>query len=850
VSRPAGTLGPTYRLQLHPHFGFDAAAGIASYLASLGVELAYLSPVAEAVPGSMHGYDGTDPTAVRRELGGRAGFDALVTELHRHGLGVLLDIVPNHLAAWPSGPWWGDVLRHGRESQYAAVFDIDWGSGGGGAEAAGGKVVLPILGAPLHEILASHELRIEDAGGSVVLRYGPDGPELPLADGTGEPGDDIAGVLSRQHYRLAWWRDGQARNYRRFFDIDGLVGVRVEDKAVFELTHRLVAELVEARAVDGLRVDHIDGLADPGEYLHRLHELSGGLPIVVEKILTGDEPLRPDWPVAGTTGYEVLDDISGALVDPAGLRRLVARARAEGDGRVSDVVAAGKRLTAEETFVAERERVSSLLAVNPPVLTELLVDLPVYRTYVTREAPGELDRGIITRVATGELADRLLSPSEGVARFQQLSGPVMAKGVEDTAWYRLVGPLPFLEVGGDPGLDRSDGVERLHSRSSARVAAASDGLVPGTTHDTKRSADCRARLLALAEVAPEFEAGLVRLGALIPLHKTRTGKLVPSPLELRLVAAISLAVAPAGGAEAEWAGLVDRVGEALRKGAREAKVHSSWTDPDAEYEDGLIAVARHSLSGGGAVLQEAFEDLVEEVAVLGATLSLGQVVLRSLLPGVPDCYQGDESWNLSLVDPDNRRPVDFAGLAEDLSLLDGPLTPEATASLGAGWRNGLVKLHVTRQCLRARALAPAAFAPGAAYLPLHATGSRAGNVVSFARMGTADAGFEQVIAVASKMPRRLAASPGHLPVGRRAWGDTVLELPSVPGASGGDLSRQHHEGQPAPEAGWHDVISGRRLVPEAARLDLAAVLADVPVAVLVRERGALSGAPRPSVPSQ
>ncbi len=411
----------------------------------------------------MHGYDGTEPTAVRGELGGRAGLDELVAELHRHGLGILLDIVPNHLATWPSGPWWGDVLRHGRESQYAVVFDIDWEAGSGGSERPrgnrGGKVVLPILGAPLEEVLASDELRIERAEGSPVLRYGRNGPALPLAEGTGEPGDDVAEVLARQHYRLAWWRDGRARNYRRFFDIDGLVGVRVEDKAVFELTHRLVAELVEAGAVDGLRVDHVDGLADPAGYLRQLHELSGGLPIVVEKILTGDERLRPDWEVAGTTGYEVLDDISGALVDPGGLRRLVAGARAEGEGRVADVVAAGKRLAAEDTFVAERERAASLLAADPSSLTKILVDLPVYRTYVTADGPSGLDRAIIETVSTGELAGQLLSPGEGVVRFQQLSGPVMAKGVEDTAWYRLVGPLAFLEVGGDPGRDRSDGVD-------------------------------------------------------------------------------------------------------------------------------------------------------------------------------------------------------------------------------------------------------------------------------------------------------------------------------------------------------------------------------------------------------
>ncbi len=389
---------------------------------------------------------------------------------------------------------------------------------------------------------------------------------------------------------------------------------------------------------------------------------------------------------------------------------------------------------------------------------------------------------------------------------------------------------------------------RLHSRSSDRVAGGWNGLAPGTTHDTKRSADARARLLALAEVAPEFEAGLVRFGALIAVQKTGSGNLVPSALELRLVAATLLAVAPAGAGEAEWGALADRVGEALRKAAREAKVHTSWTEPDAEYEEALIAVARQGMSAGGAVLQEAFGDLVEEVASLGATLSLGQVVLRSLLPGVPDCYQGDESWNFSLVDPDNRRPVDFAGLAGDLALLVDPPSPEGAAALGADWRNGLVKLHVTRQCLRARALAPEAFAPGAGYLPLRAAGTHADNVVSFARTGSGGDGGSQAITVASRMPRQLMAPRGQLPVGRRAWGDTVLELPSALRGTLGQPAGPPDEDGNAPADSWYDVLSGRRLVPEAGSLDLGTILADLPVAVLVRGRGVPSAAPPPSEP--
>ncbi len=337
-------------------------------------------------------------------------------------------------------------------------------------------------------------------------------------------------------------------------------------------------------------------------------------------------------------------------------------------------------------------------------------------------------------------------------------------------------------------------------------------------------------------MAPEFEAGLVRFAELSPLRKTGTGKLVGNALELRLIAATLLAVLPAAGGSAEWGELTARVGDALRKSAREAKVNSSWTAPDEEYEEALIAIAAHSLAGEGAVLHEAFGDLVEEVAKLGATIALGQVVLRSFLPGVPDCYQGDETWNLSLVDPDNRRPVDFDRLERDLERLGGRPSPEATAALRSGWKDGLVKLHVTRQSLRARALAPAAFAPAAGYLPLRASGAQSDSVVAFARLAAGDQP-EQAIVVASRMPRRLTAAPGDLPVGRRAWGSTVLELP-LPGArgeGGADAGNARAPGGPAVGGGrWQNVLTGSEIESGAGHLELRAVLADLPVAVLVR----------------
>jgi len=825
----AAVRGATYRLQLRPGFGFDDAGRLAPYLARLGVEVAYLSPVAEAVPGSAHGYDGTDPASLREELGGRAGFERLVAALRRAGLGVLLDIVPNHLATWPGGPWWRSVLREGRESPFAPVFDIAW-------DDAGGRVVLPLLAAPLGDVLgggAGPQLEVRAAsgahpGGEPALCYGE--LELPLAEGTGEVGDDPVRVLERQHYRLACWRDQRARNYRRFFDIDGLVGVRVEDPAVFERTHALYAELLEGGAVDGLRVDHVDGLADPEEYLGRLVELAGGRPVVVEKILGRGEQLPSSWPVAGTTGYEAIDDVSAALVDGAGLRRLVEQARSEGDGEVEAVVAASKRLVAGTAFDAELERAAGLLELEPAVVAEAAVALPVYRTYGSPRSMPEESRAVLAALplppgALGRLADTS-GHLEGVIRFQQATGPVAAKGVEDTAWYRLVGPLPFLEVGGEPAEATDGSLDRVCERASSRAHRRPGGLNPGTTHDTKRSEDVRSRLLALAELPEAVAAGLARLEPLLPPAVVE-GVGVPSPLERRYLALTCLAAAPLD--EAGWRDFPDRIEAVVTKAAREAKLRTSWPDPSPGYERALRDAARRLVEDGGALLRRAFGRLVDDVALYGATLSLGSVVLRSVLPGVPDCYQGDETWNLSLVDPDNRRPVDFGDLAALLervdSLGDEP-SPEALRELREHWHDGAVKLHVVRGCLAARRRAPAAFGPGARLVALRAAGDEAPSAGGVARIGPESV----AVAVVTRLASRLRPGEGAataLPAGSEVWGDTSLALPpAVCGA--------------LPRRVLVDVLTGRRHQVTGtggpAALAASEVLAELPVALLIDQR--------------
>ena len=625
----------TYRVQLSGRFGFAAARGLVGYLADLGVSHLYVSPILRARVGSPHGYDLVDPTEVAPELGGEAGLRGLVATLRDHGMGLVVDLVPNHMAASHENPWWVETLRHGPDSPYARVFDIDW-------EAGDGRVRLPVLAGPLDQVAG--QLRVE--GDWVVYHQ----HRFPLAPGSSR--------LEEQHYELVdWRRAARDGNYRRFFDVNELVGVRQEDPEVFELSHATVLGLVAEGLVDGLRVDHVDGLADPAGYLERLARR--GVPwVAVEKILADGERLPP-WPVAGTTGYEFLAAADGLFVDPAAAATFADR-YARLSGREPDPAAlalACKREVLRGSFGAEVAGVARRLPGDPvanrAAVVELAARYPVYRTYV-RERVSDADRAVVTAARSacepsGELGaalDRLVAAlllehpaREAVRRFQQLTGAVMAKGVEDTACYRDTRLVARNEVGGDLArFGRS--VAELHAANAEREARWPRSLLATSTHDSKRGEDVRARLAVLSErperwweLAERWTArlaGPVEPGDALLLWQTMVGA---------------------------WPLQVERCRAYMEKALREAKLRSSWVEPDAAYERGVAALIDRAY--GDAELRAELEALLTAVVPAGRAKAAGLALLRLTCPGVPDTYQGTEVEQLTLVDPDNRRPVDF-----------------------------------------------------------------------------------------------------------------------------------------------------------------------------------------------
>ncbi|WP_262062682.1 malto-oligosyltrehalose synthase [Streptomyces sp. STR69] len=733
----------TYRLQLQPEFPFAAAAAAVPYLASLGVSHLHLSPVLESVPGSTHGYDVVDHARVRDELGGEDGLRALARTAREHGLGLVMDIVPNHMAMAPrhNHALW-EVLREGPKSPYARWFDIDW-------EAQGGRLLLPVLGGPV-----GSEMEHLEVDGDVLRYYDH---VFPLRAGTGEL--PLPRLLDAQWYRLGWWRLARTElNYRRFFSISELIGVRVEDPEVFDATHGKILQLLREGVVDGLRVDHPDGLADPDDYLRRLHEATGGRWTVVEKILADGERLPASWPVAGTTGYDALRHVDGLFTDPAGAGELLGQYRrfaapqTDRGGHWEATVrrAAYKVLTHE--LDAELDRltrvVSRLCAASPEpalrdrapwalrtALVEFLVRMEVYRPYtsgdtaavVTEEAAAEARQAFVVAEEAGAVdvvRDLLLGrfgdgPEEVEfrVRFAQTASALRAKSVEDTAFYRYVPLLSATEVGGNPG-SPAVSPEDFHAYC-ARVQR--DWPVAGTvltTHDTKRSADVRAALAVLTEVPERWADALTEV--------TRTGEGVP---DAQLAWAAWQTVFGLGPADAE------RVQGALLKHVREAGLHTSWTEQEPSYEEAVAAFVAAGPCGPPGERVAAFREALEphiRANVLGAAL------LQLTMPGVPDLYQGTEAEYLALVDPDNRRPV--------------PFPPPEPGAKGA----------VTAAALRLRARRPEAFGDAATYAPLAAEGPAAAHCVAFARSGAA-------VTAVTRLSSRLAEAGG--------WRDTVLPLP-------------------------------------------------------------------------
>ena len=809
-------LGSTYRVQVQS-LGFESTRRLVPYLAQLGVETLYLSPVLAAAPGSGHGYDVIDPSRVDPALGTVADLEALFDDLVAHDMRALLDIVPNHMAAVPENQWWWDVLRDGAGSSHASTFDIDW-------TRHGGRVLVPALPRPLGDVVASGEVSVDRTRGVLELASVP----FPMSPGT--TAGDMMDMLREQHYRPASWRASATQgNYRRFFDINGLVGVRVEDEDVFEATHAFVADVVAHPAVAGVRVDHVDGLSDPAGYLRRLRSrLRGERTILVEKILAQAESLDPRWPADGTTGYEFADRCVALFVDPDGSRRLlVAGAELGGIGNCSfaSLRTAGKRL-ALESFRAELDRLADAsvetLDEEAPghdlsaydlgrAWSELTVHLPVYRTYLDDAGASEADVAALdaaTRPSAGgpeavralatvqdALRQRARAGSPWLAiarRWQQLSGAVMAKGSEDTATYRYPGLLARTDVGGDPDAD-GDAVERFHQHN----AGPSGGLNASSTHDSKRNEDARARLAVLSEADTEWSV-LVR-----QWHADHAlPGVAPDPIDELALYQSFVCLWPATANELDDETLKRVVGQAL-KGAREAKLRTSWTEPDRRYEEALEAFVRAAHADAG--FRRKMSAFVRDIGPSSFVNALASVVLKVGAPGVPDFYQGTELLAPSLTDPDNRRPVDFECRTQMLAALPEPGAGVASQLLSE-WPDGRLKLFVTHVLLQHRKANPALYEEGS-YEPLQATTSR---VVAFRRCSD---GHGAATFVVPRLTYR-SAGAGRFPLGETTWLDHALAVGSAKGNR------------------YRDVLTGRNLEASANGVRLSEAFAVLPVAVL------------------
>lgn len=709
----------TYRVQLTPTNRFEDVGRRLDDLQVLGVSHVYLSPVTEAVPGSTHGYDVVDHTLVRAELGAMAGLLELLDGLQQRGMGAVIDHVPNHASvARPElNPRWWQLLREGPTSSGAAWFDVDWAAGGG-------RVVLPVLGSPLVELLAAGTVRVVPGEHGPELHVG-EGQRFPLADGTGR--GPIEDVLAAQHYTLQWWRDAR-RNVRRFFTIDDLVAVRVEDPGVAHAVNTVPRELIFHAAFAGVRVDHVDGLADPGSYLAELRELLADRWLLVEKILAPGETLPPDWPVDGTTGYEHARVLEHALVDPAGFERLREQwQRFTGDDRPysewdnearREALAGGLRPDVER--VARRALDAGVDATPAEVaaaVTLLSVRLARYRTYFPLDSAGadDLQRAYAAaadaapelRPVLDQLVLSIAAPGEVRTRWQQLTGPATAKGVEDRVFYRYVPLATLNEVGGEP-VAAAEPVVALHDWHRRIADSWPRTLLAGTTHDTKRSEDVRARGLALAAVAERWEELTSHWRAADP-------PAVDAPMQwLALQTVVTTADIDA-----------ERLGAFLVKAAREAATHTTWTDPDEAYEAALGELAARAASWDPAV------ELGANVDVGGRARSLAMLAVRLTAPGVGDVYQGTECFRYVLVDPDNRIEPDTDALRDVVARagrLDGPA---AWAEDGAA----AARAVVLRRCLHARR----AVGPLTGYQPVPVVGPDAGDVVAFVRLDAAGA---------------------------------------------------------------------------------------------------------------
>lgn len=878
----------TYRIQLSADFDLDQAAGIASYLERLGVSHAYASPYLQAAPGSTHGYDVVDHGRVNVELGGEKAHSWFCRSLDEHGLGQVLDIVPNHMAiAGSDNTWWWDVLENGPSSRYASYFDVDWSV----QHEEGNRILLPILGDHYGRVVEAGEIRLERSGGTFLIRYYehvfPVAPRslvdllsraaeavdsadlgfissaldyLPLPTATDRPStqrrhrdkeviriqltrlldeqpavrravddevrrmnedpDLMDGLLADQNYRLALWRIASSDlGYRRFFDINNLVALRIEDDEVFRDTHRLILGWLTDGTLQGVRIDHPDGLRDPEQYFRRLRDQAPEAWIVAEKILHRGERIPDAWPVEGTTGYDFMTMTDGLFV------------AAENETSFTDFY---HYFTAEPTDYREVLREKKYMVMNDLLgsdlnrltelamqvclehrryrdygrdevghaLTEIVASFPVYRTYV-RAGLGEVrdeDRDVIETVVTearerrpeidGELFEFLKgvmlleypgdAERELVMRLQQLTGPVMAKGAEDTAFYSYNRFTMLNEVGGDPGVFGTEAAA-LHEEYRERAAHSPRAMLSSSTHDTKRAEDVRMRLAVLSEIPAEWEQFVHSASVQNESHRTdgQPDRNMEYLIYQTLVGA--------------WPIDTDRMLTYVEKASREAKTHTSWTAQNAEYEAALRSFVEGIMEDDEFMAMA--EELVGRIRTAGWVNSLAMTALKLTAPGVPDVYQGSELWNLSLVDPDNRRPVDFAARERMLSELSKLSPVEIMDRLD----EGLPKLWLINRALALRASLPDAFGPDGDYEPLEAGGNAAAHCFAFVR-GSEAAG--QAVTVVPRLPLTLGGK----------WGETYLKLP--PGK-------------------WKNVLTDERY--DSGKVRVSKLVGTVPVCLLARE---------------
>jgi (1->4)-alpha-D-glucan 1-alpha-D-glucosylmutase len=910
----------TYRIQLNPKFRFSDVRNILDYLHELGISDVYLSPILASRKGSDHGYDVIDPSKLNPDLGSEEEFIALQADLQARNMGLLVDIVPNHMAASAENPWWMNVLENGPQSAFASFFDVEWHPH---ARSLDGKILLPILGRPFGEALESGEIALVYVDGRFLFQYfetllpvsprsyyeilnqrverlkgklaedspvyseyagilasaldlaradrragdtaaerrlrfesvlerlktivnsSPEVAELVkenVAEINGKQGDSasfgfLQRLLGEQNYKLAFWQNlNESINYRRFFTIADLVGVRVEDPVVFEATHGYILRLVSKTPFAGLRIDHIDGLRDPLAYLNKLQERlatneahpTAPSYVLVEKILAPQESLPTDWPVSGTTGYDYLNQANGIFVNPEGALQLEG-IYANFIGRrqeFSDVVYQKKKLVMNTLLGVEMRTLGRQLAelaaqdryareLDRRFLIDTIIEvtacLSVYRTYIRNmdvppQAASYIDDAVeAARKRAPQLAPAyfnfvrevllLLNPPQVlpdqrearlafVMRWQQFTGPILAKGFEDTALYVYCPLLSLNDVGGNPRPSEATTPEILFSFLQQRSQNWPASLDATSTHDTKRSEDVRGRLNVLSEIPREWSERLERWAALNAKFKDQAGsQLAPDRNEEYYLYQTLLGVWPLE--ETGFSTLLERLQEHLVKATREAMVHTRWTRPNQAHEDALRNFAARILSPDNTDFLQDFREFENKIAHFGMINGLSQALLKIAAPGVADFYQGSELWDLRLVDPDNRGPIDFTTRIGALKAIAsvGAESPEfRLRTMLDGWSDGRIKLFLICKALRFRREHAQVFTEGE-FLPVQATGCNAANVIGFIRK----TGSKSVLVT---VPRWLSQLPAGAQALQFDWCDTRVTLP------------------PGSPQRWRDILTG------------------------------------------